>query len=71
MVSREGSRCYVLERKKEPCKSTTKKVLNGHTLGFHPQSQKLELHTKYIVPRESTAEDVSFEWQHHGISSTD
>ena len=46
MVSREGPRCYVLERKKEPCKSTTKKVLNGHTLGFHPQSQKLELHTK-------------------------
>ena len=20
--------------------------LNGHTLGFHPQTQKLELHTK-------------------------
>ena len=42
----KGSRCYVLERKKEPCKSTTKKVLNSHTLGFHPQTQKLELHTK-------------------------
>ena len=43
--------------------------LNGHTIGFHPQTQKLELHTKEIVPREGTAEEVSFEWQHQRISS--
>ena len=24
--------------------------LNGNTIGFHPQTQKLELHTKQIVP---------------------
>ena len=35
--------------------------LNGNTIGFHPQIQKLELHTKQIVPCESTAEEVSFE----------
>ena len=40
-------------------------------MGFHPQTQKLELHTQYIAPCESTAEEVSFEWQHHRISSTD
>ena len=34
--------------------------LNGYTIGFLPQTQKLELHTKQIVPRESTAEDISF-----------
>ena len=27
--------------------------LNGNTIGFHPQTQKLELHTKQIVPCES------------------
>ena len=32
--------------------------MNGNTIGFHPQTQKLELHTKYIVPCESTAEEV-------------
>ena len=36
--------------------------LNGNTIGSHPQTQKLELYTKQIVPRESTAEGVSFEW---------
>ena len=36
--------------------------LNGHTTGFHPQTQKLEQHTKQIVPCESSAEEVSFEW---------
>ena len=36
--------------------------MNGHTLGFHPQTQKLEKHAIYIVPCESTAEEVSFEW---------
>ena len=35
--------------------------LNGNTIRFYPQTQKLELHTKYIVPCESTqsAEEVS------------
>ena len=45
--------------------------LNGHTIGFHPQTQKLELHKKKTVPCESTTEEVSFEWLHHRISSTD
>ena len=36
--------------------------LNGNTIRFHPQTQKLELYTKEIVTRESTAEEVSFEW---------
>ena len=35
--------------------------LNGHTIGFHPQTQKLE----QMVPCKSTAEEVSFEWSHH------
>ena len=41
--------------------------LNGHTIGFRPQTQKLE----QMVPCKSTAEEVSFEWSHHRISSTD
>ena len=45
--------------------------LNGHTVRFGPQTQKLEKHTKYIVPCESTAEEVSFEWSHREIWSTD
>ena len=45
--------------------------LNGHTIGFHPQTEKLEAHTKQIVPCERTAEEVSFEWSHHRISFTD
>ena len=38
--------------------------LNGNTVGFHPQTQKLEGHTKQIVPYEITvhAKEVSFEW---------
>ena len=40
-------------------------------MGFRPQNQKLELHTKQITPCESTAEEVSFQWSHHGILSTD
>ena len=37
--------------------------LNGDTIGFHPQTQMLERHTKKIVPCESTAaEEVSFGW---------
>ena len=38
--------------------------LNGHTIGFGPRTQQLELHTK-IAPCESTAEELSFEWSHH------
>ena len=30
---------------------------NGNTIGFHLQTQKLELHTKQIVPCESNAEE--------------
>ena len=45
--------------------------LNGYTIGFHPQTQKLEQHTKIIVQYESTAEEVSFEWLHLRVSSTD
>ena len=45
--------------------------LNGHIIGFHPQTQKLELRTKQIALCERTVEEVSFEWSHHRISSTD
>ena len=45
--------------------------LNGHTIGVRPETQTLELHTKQIVPCESAVEEVSFEWSHHKISSTD
>lgn len=44
--------------------------LNGHTKGFYPQAQKLELHSKQIAACESIAED-SFKWSHRKISSTD
>ena len=44
--------------------------MNGHTIGFGAQTQKLEPRIKHIVSRESTAKEVSFEWSHHGISST-
>ena len=45
--------------------------LNGHTIGFCSETQKLELHTKQIVPCESIAEEVSFELSHHDVSSRD
>ena len=45
--------------------------LNGNTIGFYPQTQNLELHTKYIVPCERTVDEVSFEWSHPRILSTD
>ena len=32
--------------------------LNGNTIGFHPQTQKLELHTKEIAQCENAAEEV-------------
>ena len=36
--------------------------LNDHTIGFRLHTEKLELNSKWIVPCESTAEEVSFEW---------
>ena len=45
--------------------------LHGHTMGFHPQTLKLGLHTKQIVPSERSVEEVSFEWSQHRISSID
>ena len=36
--------------------------LNGNIIGFDPQTQKLEHHTKETVACESTADEVSFEW---------
>ena len=45
--------------------------LNGHTRGFHIQTEKLVLNTKEIVPCESIAEEVSFELSHHDVSSAD
>ena len=45
--------------------------LNGNTIGFRPRTQKLRARTKLILSYESTAEEVSFEWSQHRISSTD
>ena len=45
--------------------------MNGHIIGFCPQTQKLELHPKQIAPCESTGRELSFVWSHHRISSTD
>ena len=45
--------------------------LNGNTIGFRPQTQKLRARTKLILSYEGTAEEVSFEWLQHRISSTD
>ena len=39
--------------------------LNGNTIGFRPQTQKLRAHTKLIVSCESTAGEVPFEWSQH------
>ena len=36
--------------------------LHDNTVEFRSEAQKLKLHTKQIVPCESTAEEVSFEW---------
>ena len=44
--------------------------LNGNTIGFHPQTQKLELPTKFKIPCENTAEAVSFECSHDMTWST-
>ena len=45
--------------------------MNGHTIGFHARTEKLELLTKQIEPCERTAEEVSLERSHRRISSTD
>jgi len=37
---------------------------NGHIIGFHSQTQKLELFTTDVVLCESSAEAVSFEWSY-------
>ena len=44
--------------------------MNGNTRGFHPQTKKVELCTKQIVPSATTAEEASFEWSNHRISSS-
>ena len=46
-------------------------IVNGNTIGFRQQTQKLRAHTKLVVSCESTAEEDSFEWSQHRISSTD
>ena len=46
-------------------------IIHGHTIGFHQQTQKFEQRTEQIAACESTAEEVTFEWSHHRISSTD
>ena len=40
--------------------------LNGNNIGFHPQTQKLELYAKYIVPCKNIAGEVTFEWSTEG-----
>ena len=47
------------------CERTAEEVSfarNGHTIGFHTQTQKLTPQIKQVVPCENTAEEVSFEW---------
>lgn len=42
--------------------------LSGHTIEFHPQTQRLELSTKQTASYESAAKaEVSFEWSHLGF----
>ena len=36
--------------------------MNGHTTGFHTQTQKLALRTKQSIVYEGTAQYLSFEW---------
>ena len=50
---------------------TKKLELRTKQIGFHPQTQKLELRTKQVAPCESTTEEISFEWSHLRISSSD
>ena len=45
-------------------------ILN--TIVFRPQTlEKVRKYKLNIVPCESATEEVSFEWSHHRISSTD
>ena len=54
--------CKMLKNKKYLVEVLLKRIrLNGNSIGFHPQSRKLELHTKPLVPCERTAKEVSFE----------
>ena len=41
--------------------------LNAHTIGVHPQTQKLKPRTNQMEPHESTAEEVSIESSHHTV----
>ena len=43
--------------------------LNENTIRFHPQTQKLDEHTKQMVPCESTAEEALFELSTTGFKS--
>ena len=67
--------CEMLKYKLYQLKVLPKRSrLNGYIAGFPPQTQKLtpSLGAKIqIVPIESTAKEVSFEWLHCRISSTD
>ena len=45
--------------------------LNGNIIGVSTQIEKLELHTEWIAPCESTTKEVSFERSQHRISFTD
>ena len=42
-------------------------LLNGHTIGFGPQTQKLELHAKPFYPCKSTAVEISFKLSRKNI----
>lgn len=43
--------------------------LNGHTVRFHPRTQKLEKPSAWLtVPQENTAHWLSFEWTRNRIS---
>ena len=42
-------------------------LLNGHTIGFGPQTQKLELHAKPFYPCKRTAVEISFKLSHKNI----
>ena len=71
----QNSRSFfmILKQKSYQAKNTAKRRVhfNGHTIGFCPQTQNLELHNKWNVSCESLAEEVSLEWSHYSISSPD
>ena len=45
-------------------------MMSHHRIFVH-RLKRVELHIKEIVPCESSAEEVSFEWSHHRILSID